>query len=267
MAFLPGPGFAAVPCLLKDTMQLAAFSQNSFPLGHSAMLVNEGLPARLVELARRDGEPHGQDGRRPGNGLQGGVRRPARLAELQAAQPAALETRRVLCTDPYVPDPSARAARARRSRSDVLFLATRTARTAACASRRAASCTTSGTASEAEAEPLEGPRHRLGGFIAGYLVEELLREGHDVVGLDNYSKYGPVEKATRPPRYTFVAGDARDAALLAELVRDCDHFVAGAARIGGISYFHEYAYDLLAETSGSPPRASTPPSPRTARGG
>src|SRR5262249_41959614 len=54
MAGMPGPGFAAGPCLLKDTMQLAAFSQNSFLLGHSAMLVNEGLPARLVEFARRE---------------------------------------------------------------------------------------------------------------------------------------------------------------------------------------------------------------------
>jgi len=86
------------------------------------------------------------------------------------------------------------------------------------------------------------------GFIAGYLVEELLREGHEVVGLDNFSKYGPIEKSYQGhPRYTFVQGDARDAALLSDLVRDCDHFVAGAARIGGISYFHEYAYDLLAE--------------------
>ena len=51
MSGMPGPGFAAGPCLVKDTMQLAAFSRNSFPLGHSAMLVNEGLPARLVELA------------------------------------------------------------------------------------------------------------------------------------------------------------------------------------------------------------------------
>src|SRR6185436_13811931 len=50
MAGMPGPGFAAGPCLLKDTMQLAAFSRNSFPLGHAAMLVNEGLPARLVDL-------------------------------------------------------------------------------------------------------------------------------------------------------------------------------------------------------------------------
>ena len=47
-ADLPGAGFAAGPCLLKDTMQLAAFTDNSFVLGHSAMLVNEGLPLYLV---------------------------------------------------------------------------------------------------------------------------------------------------------------------------------------------------------------------------
>ncbi len=86
------------------------------------------------------------------------------------------------------------------------------------------------------------------GFIAGYMVQELLAQGHEVVGVDNYSKYGRVEKSyQRDPGYTFVEGDARDAALLARLARDCDHFVACAARIGGISYFHEYAYDLLAE--------------------
>lgn len=51
---LPKAGFAAGPCLLKDTMQLAAFSNNAFPLGHSAMLVNEGLPLFLVEEMERD---------------------------------------------------------------------------------------------------------------------------------------------------------------------------------------------------------------------
>ena len=45
---MPGAGFAAGPCLFKDTMQLAAFMDNSFVLGHSAMLVNEGLPLYLV---------------------------------------------------------------------------------------------------------------------------------------------------------------------------------------------------------------------------
>jgi UDP-glucose 4-epimerase len=86
------------------------------------------------------------------------------------------------------------------------------------------------------------------GFIAGYLVEELLRAGHTVVGLDNFSKYGPVRKASEEnPRYTLVEGDAKDVALLEELLDGCDHFVAAAAMIGGISYFHAYAYDLLAE--------------------
>jgi UDP-N-acetyl-D-mannosaminuronic acid dehydrogenase len=47
-ADMPGAGFAAGPCLFKDTMQLAAFADNSFVLGHSAMLVNEGLPLYLV---------------------------------------------------------------------------------------------------------------------------------------------------------------------------------------------------------------------------
>lgn len=45
---LPGPGFAAGPCLFKDTMQLAAFNNNKFVLGHAAMLVNEGLPLYVV---------------------------------------------------------------------------------------------------------------------------------------------------------------------------------------------------------------------------
>jgi UDP-glucose 4-epimerase len=85
------------------------------------------------------------------------------------------------------------------------------------------------------------------GFIGGYVVEELLGRGHVVVGLDNYSKYGPVSHGYDDhPRYTFVAGDARDTDLLTSLLADCDHFVAGAAMIGGISYFHAYAYDLLA---------------------
>lgn len=51
---IPGAGFAAGPCLFKDTMQLAAFSDNTFALGHSAMLVNEGLPLYLVTRLERE---------------------------------------------------------------------------------------------------------------------------------------------------------------------------------------------------------------------
>ena len=86
------------------------------------------------------------------------------------------------------------------------------------------------------------------GFIAGYVVAELLRHGYDVVGIDNFSKYGPVRKAHDDhPNYRFVRGDCKDAALMSDLAADCDQIVAGAAMIGGISYFHQYAYDLIAE--------------------
>jgi UDP-glucose 4-epimerase len=85
------------------------------------------------------------------------------------------------------------------------------------------------------------------GFIGGYVVEELLARGHDVVGLDNFSKYGRIAKSyDAHPSYQLVEGDARDVDLLSELLADCDHLIAGAALIGGISYFHAYAYDLLA---------------------
>jgi len=86
------------------------------------------------------------------------------------------------------------------------------------------------------------------GFICGYLVDELLACGHDVIGLDDFSKYGRVAKSYDDhPRYRFVEGDAKDATLMRELAADVDQVVAAAAMIGGISYFHEFAYDLLAE--------------------
>jgi UDP-N-acetyl-D-mannosaminuronic acid dehydrogenase len=52
MAEVPGPGFAAGPCLFKDTMQLTAFYRNQFSIGHAAMLVNESLPSFVVDSLR-----------------------------------------------------------------------------------------------------------------------------------------------------------------------------------------------------------------------
>lgn len=86
------------------------------------------------------------------------------------------------------------------------------------------------------------------GFIAGYLVDELLKAGHEVVGIDNYSKYGPIEKSyDHDPNYHFTEGDAKDVNIMKGLIEDCDQVIAIAAKIGGITYFHTYAYDLFAE--------------------
>jgi len=85
------------------------------------------------------------------------------------------------------------------------------------------------------------------GFIGGYVVETLLQAGHEVVGLDNHSKYGRVARSYDDhPAYRLVDGDARDVELVTTLLQGCQHFIAGAAMIGGISYFHTYAYDILA---------------------
>ena len=105
------------------------------------------------------------------------------------------------------------------------------------------------------AENAKGPRPVMqkvlisgsAGFIGGYVVEELLGKGYAVVGVDNFSKYGKIAKSyDNNPDYQLVEGDCRDVELMTDLLKDCDHFIAGAAMIGGISYFHTYAYDLLA---------------------
>jgi len=70
------------------------------------------------------------------------------------------------------------------------------------------------------------------GFICGYLVAELLHAGHEVVGVDNFSKYGPVRRTfDTDPRYRLVEGDAKDAELLTVLAVDCDHVVLPRVRL------------------------------------
>lgn len=86
------------------------------------------------------------------------------------------------------------------------------------------------------------------GFIGGYVVQELLDKGYEVIGIDNLSKYGDVTRSFNSnSEYRFVNGDVQDVELMKELMYNVDHVIAGAALIGGISYFHTYAYDLLAK--------------------
>ena len=124
MQGMPGPGFAAGPCLLKDTMQLAAFSRNSFPLGHAAMLVNEGLPARLVDLAKRDLDLSDRVVGVLGMAFKAESDDPRDSLSYKLRNLLALEARKVLCTDPYVTDPALVPVETVLADADVLFLAT-----------------------------------------------------------------------------------------------------------------------------------------------
>jgi UDP-N-acetyl-D-mannosaminuronic acid dehydrogenase len=124
MAGMPGPGLAAGPCLVEDTMQLAAFSHNHFMLGHSAMLVNEGLPNHLIGLARRGGDLTGLTAGILGMAFKAESDDPRDSLSYKLRKLLALEAAQVLCTDPYVPDPTLVPLERVLAEADILFVAT-----------------------------------------------------------------------------------------------------------------------------------------------
>jgi UDP-N-acetyl-D-mannosaminuronic acid dehydrogenase len=104
LAGMPGPGFAAGPCLFKDTMQLAAFSQNQFFLGHAAMLVNEGLPAFVVDQLKQRTTLADKTVGVLGMAFKGGSDDGRSSLSYKLKKILRMEAKRVLCTDPRVKD-------------------------------------------------------------------------------------------------------------------------------------------------------------------
>jgi UDP-N-acetyl-D-mannosaminuronic acid dehydrogenase len=99
------PGFAAGPCLLKDTLQLAAFCDNSFFIGHAAMLVNEGLPNAIVQELRRSGVER-QCVAILGMAFKADSDDPRESLSYKLRSLLKLYAREVLCTDPFLDDPT-----------------------------------------------------------------------------------------------------------------------------------------------------------------
>jgi UDP-N-acetyl-D-mannosaminuronic acid dehydrogenase len=98
------PGFAAGPCLLKDTMQLGAFNHGSFVLGQAAMMINEGLPYLLVQDIKRAYPLAYMTVGILGMAFKPDSDDPRSSLSYKLRKVLLLECRRVLCTDPYVPD-------------------------------------------------------------------------------------------------------------------------------------------------------------------
>ncbi len=123
-ADLPGPGFAAGPCLFKDTMQLAAFTSDHFPLGQAAMQVNEGLPAYLVSaMERRYGDLRGRSIGILGMAFKAESDDPRASLSYKLRKLLAWSGADVLCTDPYVRDDRLVPLEEVLGRSDILVLA------------------------------------------------------------------------------------------------------------------------------------------------
>ena len=85
------------------------------------------------------------------------------------------------------------------------------------------------------------------GFIGGYIVKNLLDKGYKVIGIDNLTKYGEIRNHSDNDKYEFHNNDVKDKEKLKNLMKQCDFLIAGVAMIGGISYFHEFEYDLISE--------------------
>jgi UDP-N-acetyl-D-mannosaminuronic acid dehydrogenase len=121
-ADFPKPGFTAGPCLLKDTMQLAAFSNNSFFLGHSAMLVNEGLPNHLVQRLKTRIQLHDKTVGILGMAFKADSDDIRESLSVKLKKILELEAKEVLCTDPFIKRPYYRPPDEVVHRSDVLIL-------------------------------------------------------------------------------------------------------------------------------------------------
>ncbi len=105
-ADLPGPGFAAGPCLLKDTMQLSAFTPDHFPMGQAAMQINEGLPNYIVDTLNSRKPLQGRTVGILGMAFKGESDDPRASLSYKLRKLAQFKGARVLCTDPYIEDPS-----------------------------------------------------------------------------------------------------------------------------------------------------------------
>jgi UDP-N-acetyl-D-mannosaminuronic acid dehydrogenase len=101
-ADMPGAGFAAGPCLFKDTLQLAAYNNNNFALGHTAMTINEGLPLYVVHRLEQRFDLSSMRIGILGMAFKGGSDDIRSSLSYKLKHILAFKTRDVLCTDPYV---------------------------------------------------------------------------------------------------------------------------------------------------------------------
>ncbi|WP_420266750.1 nucleotide sugar dehydrogenase [Candidatus Magnetominusculus dajiuhuensis] len=120
----PSAGFAAGPCLFKDTMQLAAFSNNSFFLGHAAMLINEGLPYFIVSTLKNRCLLKGKTAGILGMAFKANNDDKRESLSYKLKKIMEIEAKLVICSDVYINEPGFVTAEALVSASDIIVLGT-----------------------------------------------------------------------------------------------------------------------------------------------
>lgn len=122
---IPRPGFTAGPCLVKDTMQLAAYARNQFGLGHSAMLINEGLVLHVIDDLRRRFDLGSMTVGLLGMAFKAEVDDTRASLSYKFKNALSSQAKTVLTTDPYVhTDPDLKPLEAVIAQSDVMILCT-----------------------------------------------------------------------------------------------------------------------------------------------
>ena len=244
-------GFAAGPCLFKDTMQLAAANNNNFLLGHAAMLINEGLPnfvVRHIKLRVRRCP-------RCASACSAWRSRPTattRASRSRTSSARSSSTRRPRCSAPtsYIKDPTFLPLDEVVARSDLLILGAPHREYRGSRLPEGKPVVDIWNIYGKGASRREDSRHRLG-RVHRRLPRRGAARGRATrsSGSTTTPSTGPSSAVVRrPPALPRRHGRRQGRrAACDELLDGCDHFVAGAAIIGGISLFHELAYDLIAE--------------------
>jgi UDP-N-acetyl-D-mannosaminuronic acid dehydrogenase len=117
-------GLAAGPCLFKDTMQLSAYSGNNFFLGHSAMLVNEGLPGFIIDAMKRKYDLAHSTVGVLGMAFKSDNDDPRESLSYKLKKGLEVEADEVLCHDPYIKDPRFVSLEEIKKRADIIVVAT-----------------------------------------------------------------------------------------------------------------------------------------------
>lgn len=122
LADFPRPGFASGPCLFKDTMQLSAFTNNKFFLGHGAMLINEGLPNFLVEQTKKRMQLRGKKAGILGMTFKADSDDKRDSLSYRLRKVLEMDADSVLCSDAYIHEPGFVGEEQLIADSDVIFI-------------------------------------------------------------------------------------------------------------------------------------------------